>query len=644
MIRNIAFLSIGLAIHTCVFCAEPDTSLFSTDHEKMIFSKLAKGENIDSLELFIALDFKSLNIPETVKRYISGLNQKTTALPMNRRLKAIYNGVHSEFLKKYVEEAYFNDIFITGNYNCVTASALYALILQELAIEFMIKETPDHVYIVADPHNTAFVIETTLPGEKILKFDDRLKTQYVEYLHNNKLISELEFTDLSTDELFEKHYLKDKTISVKRLAGLQYYNKGAFLYEKERFNDARINFEKARLLNDHEMISYMLNNTFINLMENENRVKSFNGHILAKYVNLNDSNSLGLEFAREFFQMVSSELIINKPRLETYQKYFNDFYQHVNSADISEIKKTYYFFLGYHHAVNYEYPLALENLEAAYKLNNENILTRQLVAECIMKFLSDDLEYSWTNDSLNTYISRFPFLRNDKGIVHLLGNSYFISMSNSLHNNDYKTASELLTGFESFLKEFPDFKLDVNAGASVYQQFGYYHISMNQYNDAEKYLRKGIRLFPENSYLKNQLRSVMSIRGGSYEYPELMDDKNPMKKYLLALAIAKDNLESTNQNADKYLKHIWKGNTGEQDLTLQIMDNNRAQIIDANDTLTGSWTYNRDRGLFAFSADHRKDRINIIITQLLPDRLKGIIYRGEDYKNAVDVFLKPESF
>ncbi|HEX2395403.1 MAG TPA: hypothetical protein VHI78_08655, partial [Bacteroidales bacterium] len=287
-----------LCVHS--FCDAPDTSIFTSDFEKKIFLKLDNREPVDSIDLFTALNFKALSANEKVIGYFEKIYEKVRNLPMNKKLKTVYQEVHNEFFSKYTEEAFFNDIFINGNYNCVTATALYALFFDKLGIDYQIKETPDHVYLIADPKNTAMLIESTLPGEKIVQYDERLKIQYVEFLYNNKLISESEFRNISISELFEKHYLNDKTISLKQLAAIQYYNKGIFEYQKKNYGDALKDFEKAKLLNADEMISYMLNNTLINLLELENQLKSYSGRILAKYIAVNDSNTLGLEIAKDY--------------------------------------------------------------------------------------------------------------------------------------------------------------------------------------------------------------------------------------------------------------------------------------------------------------------------------------------------------
>ena len=67
------------------------------------------------------------------------------------------------------------------------------------------------------------VIESTLPSQGTFHFDDRYKKNYVDYLKENKIVSESEFKTRSVDDLFREHYDDNKTISVTDLAGIQYY-------------------------------------------------------------------------------------------------------------------------------------------------------------------------------------------------------------------------------------------------------------------------------------------------------------------------------------------------------------------------------------------------------------------------------------
>ncbi len=106
-----------------------------------------------------------------------------------KKVKYVYDYVHKQFLKVYKLQNSFADIFSKGEYNCVSASALYAIIFTKLDIPFNIIEAPHHVYLVAYPQTFKILIETTSPEKGYYQFNDNFINQYVKILYNSKLIS-----------------------------------------------------------------------------------------------------------------------------------------------------------------------------------------------------------------------------------------------------------------------------------------------------------------------------------------------------------------------------------------------------------------------------------------------------------------------
>lgn len=82
---------------------------------------------------------------------------------IEKKIKIIFKVVHEKFLVKYSEQCSFLDLFDNGSYNCVTASACYAIVFQQYDIEVAIQELPTHVYLIADPGGENITIESTDP-------------------------------------------------------------------------------------------------------------------------------------------------------------------------------------------------------------------------------------------------------------------------------------------------------------------------------------------------------------------------------------------------------------------------------------------------------------------------------------------------
>lgn len=223
----------------------------------------------DTFNLFLAIDKNMTNkeaswfrnVYESV--YPELESKKVQSKKLNRRVKLIYSIVHNKFLKKYEEIEYFPAIFQTGNYNCVTASILYALIFEHLKIPFKAQVSLSHVYLVANPGKESVVIETTNPGFEQQVFNGVFKEQYVDYLKSLKQISASELRNKSTAELFEEKFKQVRVAKFNNLAGFQYYNMGATQWENHNYTDAVSLFQKAYFFDPNNQIRILLYNSLV---------------------------------------------------------------------------------------------------------------------------------------------------------------------------------------------------------------------------------------------------------------------------------------------------------------------------------------------------------------------------------------------
>jgi len=123
---------------------------FTTSFEEHAFRSFLKKNDKDYLRLFLV---NSPTAEEDLKlfekRMSETLNEITASGSLKKinekKIRYIYDLVHSRFLIKYEAENRFYEIIRTGKYNCVTATALYALLFEALGIPYAIKEEPTHV-------------------------------------------------------------------------------------------------------------------------------------------------------------------------------------------------------------------------------------------------------------------------------------------------------------------------------------------------------------------------------------------------------------------------------------------------------------------------------------------------------------------
>ncbi len=266
---------------------------FYSEFEKDAITNFVKYKK-DTFNLFLAIDENMNQIKANQYRKVydniyDKLNKKKVySKKIDKKIKLTYSIVHSYILKKYNDLKYFQDIFIDGTYNCVTASMLYALVLDKLNIPYKVQASSNHVYLVANPGEKSIVIETTNPMFQITLFDGEFKKQYVDYLRESKLISDEDYKTKSVEEIFEQKFNEVRDADFINLPGFQYYNKAI---EKAKLNEIDQAYEliqKAYFFFPDNQVKILLNNILIAKLQTSKYDKVEDIDILIQFSRFNN--------------------------------------------------------------------------------------------------------------------------------------------------------------------------------------------------------------------------------------------------------------------------------------------------------------------------------------------------------------------
>jgi hypothetical protein len=118
----------------------------------------------------------------------------------------------------------------------------------------------------------------------------------------------------------------------------------------------------------------------------------------------------------------------------------------------------------------------------------------------------------------------------------------------------------------------------------------------------------------------------------------------------MAIAKAKDNIEIINENTGKYLVRAWKlskvitGGTEknappELSIAMNLSEDNRIEFTAGGEKKQGTWNYNKSKCLLNLIIDGEKYPRHIIITEILPGRLKGVMYVQDDYEGSYELIF-----
>lgn len=300
LVRLILLLTFKTTILTTVF-AQADSLIrfsdlsFHSDFEKVAVENFV-FQNRDTFNLFLAIDENMTQKEATWRKeiFLSVFKdleaKKIQTRKINNKIKLSYSVVHNRFLKKYNDNEYFPVIFQNGTYNCVSASMLYAMIFDNLDIPYNVKASSNHVYLVANPGSNSIVIETTNPGFEQKIFTGEFKQQYVNYLRTSKLISESEYKNKSTEEIFEEKFKEVRDAEFINLPGFQYYNKALTKLQNNDTEEALKLSQKAYFFFPDYQVKSLLHTSFLFHIEKCNFDKVSDIDYLAQFARFENTD------------------------------------------------------------------------------------------------------------------------------------------------------------------------------------------------------------------------------------------------------------------------------------------------------------------------------------------------------------------
>ncbi len=503
----------------CLFCyAVPATAQdslvnfkelrYNSDFERDIFKAYYGDHSTDMFKLLLANGMKGdiAFANNSFAKYESELTAlesiKMKEKKNEKKIKSIYDYIHKVFLKKYEEKNHFEEIFQNGYYNCVSATALYALYFDRLHIPYEIKELPTHVYLVAFPREDQIKVETTSPLNGIQSIDPNFKTGFVKMLKNQKMVSAQEYASQSTDALFEKFYFgKNQNISLEQLVGIQYVNDAIYKYEDEKFEDAYIQIEKGYFLFPGDRSGYLLVTMGAAAIEEHKERDSIQACMLGR-MSRYKKYGIDEDMIKGTFHQVIQELLFSNTRKEQLKNYYEVLMNAINNQNLkAELDYLYQFENGRFAFNQARYKEARQFFERAIQLKPNNADASSALIAVVGRTLSIETNNLEAIRELEKYSEMYPSLHENNVFNTMLSTVYIVQYGMSYESNKPLDGEKYRNLFEEHRKKYPDIEIQSNIIGTSYGIAAVYYYRKGQTAKARTIIDKGLSYAPNNHEL-----------------------------------------------------------------------------------------------------------------------------------------------
>jgi hypothetical protein len=177
---------------------------------------------------------------ENIQGFIKKLESRRSSFRNDRNfLHYVFTKTHQKFLKNYREYATFTQLTSSGTYNCLTGTALYALILEQLSFKYQIIETNYHIFLLTDSQGGKILFEATDPLKGFASSQSEIEKRIESYKKNT-------FTQTAGDKIYYRFNTSlYNTITMDGILGLMHYNLAIEAYNTQDLPACVSHLDKA---------------------------------------------------------------------------------------------------------------------------------------------------------------------------------------------------------------------------------------------------------------------------------------------------------------------------------------------------------------------------------------------------------------
>jgi tetratricopeptide (TPR) repeat protein len=484
---------------------------FASTSEASAFREALEANRFDYFTLFSLSGTKpSMASKQKFYDFLGRMGyEKWADKKVDKKVKFVYETIHKTFLDKYEAKTLFSEIWLNGNYNCVSATALYCMAFEHFQIPYSIKEKPNHVYPVAYPKAQQVIVETTNPMVGSFAFNQQFKQSYIENLRKQKSISNQEVSSTDVNELFDRYFFKEEVdISFRQLVGIQYMNEGIFNLEAQEWLPSVQQFEKAYLFYQNEQVANGLLVSYLKAFLMRTKKDTIHAQLLGKLSRF-AKYGITADIVKSEFGQAANSLLFDQGKSAELTAYYHTLDKRVRDKELKdEISFIYFYEHGRYYYNQGRYSESEPYFEKAFVLHPNNQEVQGIYLNLVERNLRATHSAQEAIDLLNLTATKNPTLKSNNHFNSLLATAYLNKFGEAFEKNTPADADKYRLLFEEIYAGNKDLNVNTYFIGQAYSSAAVYYYRKNQTAKAKMYLNKGLELVPDNRELLNRKRAL----------------------------------------------------------------------------------------------------------------------------------------
>lgn len=203
-------------------------------------SEVHHGKLEEYLYKYLATDNQANVSIRQFEKYLDRL--ETRKLSVNNDIEFLHHlflKTHNKFLREYRDYVPFGNLMVKGQYNCLTGTALYALLLDHFKYDYKVIETNYHIFLIVNLNGTQVLLESTDPADGFITDEKVVKEKLSIYKEIRPHIAS------KHKSYFQFSFELFNTVGLDQLTGLLYYNLAVNAFNQKKLAESIQFLDKA---------------------------------------------------------------------------------------------------------------------------------------------------------------------------------------------------------------------------------------------------------------------------------------------------------------------------------------------------------------------------------------------------------------
>lgn len=167
-------------------------------------------------------------VSDNLMKFVKNLEKKRASISSQKEfINYLFEKTHRRFLRSYANNVSFSQLLREGTYNCLTGTALYALLLDHFKVDYQIIETNQHIFILTETDSGQALFEATDPENGFVQDAEKIRMRIEGYRKSG-----IDKSDAAKTYFEYENEIYDE-VSLDEMLALMHYNLSVAAYNKQ---------------------------------------------------------------------------------------------------------------------------------------------------------------------------------------------------------------------------------------------------------------------------------------------------------------------------------------------------------------------------------------------------------------------------